>query len=57
MKLCEDYNIDPNKDDIDWKQIASDVMDEIAENDTIWDCEQEAYHRTIERYLKERGIK
>ena len=57
LKLSEDYNIDVNKVDIDWKQIASDVMDEIAEDDTHWDCEQDAYRRVIERYLEERGLK
>lgn len=57
LKLSEDYNIDLNKEDIDVLQIASDVIDEIAENDTIWDCEQEDYSIVIKRYLKERGIK
>lgn len=56
LKLSENYNIDLNKVDIDWKQIASDVMDEIAEDDTHWDCEQDAYRRVIERYLKEKGV-
>ena len=51
MKLCEEYNVNPNS--VDWKQIASEVMDEIAEDDTIWCCEQDAYKRVIERYLKE----
>lgn len=56
LKLSEDYDIDVDKEDIDWKEIASDVMDEIAEDDTHWDCEQDAYRRVIERYLKERGL-
>lgn len=33
------------------------VTVKIMNNDTIWDCEQEAYHRVIETYLKERGLK
>lgn len=57
LKLSEDYNIDLSKADIDVLQIASDVIDEVAENDTIWDCEQEVYSIVIKRYLKERGIK
>ena len=56
LKLSENYNIDIDKEDIDWQQIASDVMDEIAEDDTHWDCEQDAYRRVIEKYLKERGL-
>jgi hypothetical protein len=51
LKLSEHYDIDLSTVDIDVLQIASDVMDEIADNDTIWDCEQEAFHRVIERYL------
>ena len=57
LQLSEYYDIDVDKEDIDWKQIASDVMDEIAEDDTHWDCEQDAYRRVIERYLEERGLK
>lgn len=57
LKLSEDYNIDLNKIDLDVMSIATDVMSEIADNDTILDCEQDVYHRVIERYLKERGIK
>ncbi len=57
LKLSEDYDIDLSKVDIDVLQIAADVMYEIADNDTIWDCEQEVFHRVIERYLKERGLK
>ena len=56
LKLSEDYNIDIDKEDIEWKQIALDVMDTIAEDDTHWDCEQDAYRRVIEKYLKERGL-
>ena len=56
LKLSEDYDIDLNKEHIDIKAIALDIRSEIADNDTIWDCEQEAYHRTIKRYLEERGM-
>ena len=57
LKLVEDYDIDIDKEGINVMRIVSDVMQEIADNDTIWDCEQEAYHRVIESYLKERGLK
>ena len=56
LKLSEDYDIDLDKEHIDITAIALDVRSEIADNDTIWDCEQEAYHRVIKNYLKERGI-
>lgn len=56
IKLSEDYNIDPNEENIDLQVIASDIMDGIMDNDTIWNCEQDVIERVIERYLKERGI-
>lgn len=55
LKLIDDYDIDPVKENINVMRIVEDVMYEIQNNDTIWDCEQEAYHRVIEGYLKERG--
>lgn len=55
VKFREEYDIDPNAYDINWKQIASDIINEIAEDDTIWCCEQDIYKRVIERYLKEMG--
>ena len=57
LKLKEDYDIDLDKENIDIMPIAFDIRNEIQDNDTIWDCEQEAYHRVIERYLEERGVK
>ena len=57
LKLSEDYDIDVEKEGINVMRIVSDVMEEITDNDTIWDCEQEAYHRVIKAYLEERGIK
>ena len=56
LKLSEDYDVDLNNEHIDIKDIALDIRSEIADNDTIWDCEQEAYHSVIKRYLEERGI-
>lgn len=57
LKLKEDYDIDLDKENIDIMPIAFDIRNEIRDNDTIWDCEQEAYHRAIRAYLEERGIK
>lgn len=57
LKLMEDYDIDPIKENINVMRIVTDIMDEVADNDTIWDCEQETYNRVIEGYLKERGLK
>lgn len=54
--LMDYYDIDPSKTDIDVQTIALDVQSEIADNDTIYDCEREAYHTVIKRYLKERGM-
>ena len=56
LKLSEDYDIDLNKENIDIKAIALDIRSEIADNDTIWDCEQEVYHTVITRYLEERRV-
>ena len=53
LKLTEDYDVDIEKVNI--TRIVSDVMEEIADNDTIWDCEQETYHSVIKKYLEERG--
>ena len=50
-KLVEDYDVDPKS--VDWMEIAEEVMDEIAEDDTHWECEQDAYRRVIKRHLKE----
>lgn len=57
LKLIDDYDIDPVKENINVMRIVEDVRYEIQDNDTIWDCEQEACRKAIERYLKERGIK
>lgn len=57
LKLIDDYDIDPIKENINVMRLVEEVRCEIMENDTIWDCEQEAYHRVIKNYLEERGIK
>jgi hypothetical protein len=57
VKLSEDYNIDPSKENVDVQMIASDIMNEIMDNDTIWNCEQDVFDRVIEQYLKEKGLR
>ena len=57
LKLIDDYNIDPSNESINVNRLVEEVRCEIMENDTIWDCEQEAYHRVITGYLEERGLK
>ena len=56
LMLSEYYDIDPGNDNIDVKSIALDVQSEIAENDTIYDCERETFHTVITRYLEERML-
>lgn len=53
LKLSEDYNIDLSAASINLNIIALEIHSEIANNDTIWDCEQEIYNKVIERHLKE----
>ena len=57
LKLIDDYDIDPIKEGINVMRLVEEVRCEIMENDTIWDCEQEAYRRVIKGYLEERGLK
>lgn len=54
-ELREDYDVEPCTDDyhIDVKQIVSDAMDLLANDDTHWECEQEAKRQAIKQYLKE----
>ena len=55
LKLIDDYDINPVKENINVMRLVEEVRCEIMENDTIYDCEQEAYHRVIKGYLEERG--
>lgn len=50
-KLTEDYGVDPKS--VDWMDIAEEVMDTLAEDDTYWECEQDAYRRVIKRHLRQ----
>lgn len=56
--LREDYDMEPCTDDseIDLREIALDMQNLLANNDTHWECQVEAKHQAIEQYLKERGI-
>lgn len=56
--LREGYDIEPCTDDskIDLREIAQNMQDLLANNDTHWECEVEAKHQAIEQYLKEKGI-
>jgi hypothetical protein len=56
--LREDYDVEPCTDDseIDLREIAQDMQNLLANNDTHWECEVEAKHQAIEQYLKEKGI-
>jgi hypothetical protein len=57
-KLREDYDIEPCTDDseIDLKEIAIDVQDLLANDDTYFLCYCDATHTAIEHYLREKGI-
>ena len=50
------YNVDPHQIGVDLDQLTNDILDDIAETDTIWECEQESFDTIIEKYLKEKGI-
>ena len=56
LMLSEYYDIDPSKEDIDVQSIALDVQSEIADNDTIYECEREAFHIVITKYLEEKRV-
>ena len=54
-QLREFHDIDPETEHVDCKQIASDVLDLLCEDDAYWECEQEAYRVAIREYLNERN--
>ena len=54
--LQEKYNIDPNRGDIDWEEIATDAQDLLANDDYYYECYWDAVHTSIKQYLKEKGI-
>lgn len=55
--LREDYDIEPCTDGsiIDLGEIATDMQDLLANDDTYWACEREALHQAIKQYLKKIG--
>lgn len=55
--LQENYNIDPNRGDIDWEEIATDAQDLLVNDDCYYECYWDAIHTAIEQYLKEKGLK
>ena len=56
--LREEYDDDLiNKVEKDLSKIADDMLCLIANDDTHWECEQEAKYQAIKQYLKEKGIR
>ena len=54
--LQENYDIDPNRGDIDWERIALNAMDLLYNNDCYYECYWDAVHTSIKQYFKEKGI-
>ena len=55
--LREEYDDDlVSKVEKDLSEIADDMLCLIANDDTHWECEQEAKRIAIRQYLKEKGI-
>lgn len=53
----EEYDVDVSKVEDDLSEIADDMLCLIANDDTHWECEQDAKHQAIKQYLKEKGLK
>ena len=56
-RLREEHDIDPNRGDIDWEEIAINAQDLLANDDCYYECYWNAINQAIEQYLKERGVK
>ena len=54
--LQENYDIDPNRGDIDWEEIATDAQNLLENNDCYYECYWDAVHTSIKQYFKEKGI-
>ena len=52
--LQENYDIDPNRGDIDWEEIATDAKDLLVNDDYYYECYWEAINTAIKQYLKEK---
>ena len=55
--LRENYDIDPNRGDINWGEIATDAQDLLSDDDCYYECYWEAINTAIKQYIKERGLK
>lgn len=55
--LQKNYDIDPNRGDINWEEIATDAQDLLANDDCYYECYWEAINTAIKQYIKERGLK
>ena len=56
--LREEYDDDLiSKVEKDLSEIADDMLCLIANDDTHWECEQDAKHQAIKQYLKEKGLR
>lgn len=56
--LREEYEDDLlSKVEKDLSEIADDMLCLIANDDTHWECEQEAKHQAIKQYLKDKGLR
>lgn len=56
-KLQEEYNIDPNRGDIDWEEIAINAQDLLANDDCYYECYWDAIETAIKQYFRARRTK
>lgn len=56
-RLQEEYNIDPNRGDINWKEIARVAQDLLGSHDLYNDIYWDAIHTAIKAYLKRKGVR
>lgn len=56
-RLQEEYNINPNRGDVNWEEIALIAQELLADNDMYNDIYWDAIHTAIKAYLKGKGIK
>lgn len=52
-KLQEDFDIDPDKDDIDWEQIAIDAIDLFEDDGYYYGSYWQSIEEAIDQYLEE----
>lgn len=56
-RLQDEFDINPNRGDIDWEQIAVDAIDLLADDDGYYESYWQAIDQAIEQYLKELEVK